>query len=138
MAFFQGSTKTLQGIAFPFSVSPLSVPATSEEAKVIIDSVKSLLFISTGEMPMEPGVGTDLHRFVFETIDGLALAQITSEVRKVIKKFEPRCDVLSVTLDTDNAIGGMRTGAIVNIEWQIGDETGEIPVPIDPPAAPIV
>ena len=120
MAFGGGNTSTLQGIAFPFSVSPFSVPATNEGLSTVVDAVKSLLFTGLGEIPMEPGTGTNLHSFVFQSLNSLTEAQIASEVRRVINENEPRMEDLSVTATASDVVGN-RSGLVVHIEYALSD-----------------
>lgn len=129
-SFSTGNYSTLKGVAFPFGGDDFSLPAKNEGLSTVVDAVKSLLFTGVGELPMEPAIGTNLHSFVFETMNSLTLAQISAEVRRVVSKWEPRMNILSVTA-TEDADIGIRSGIVVHIEYAMsGSETGHIDLPI--------
>lgn len=127
-SFSKTSSGNLHGIAFPFSLGEFSVPKTASGLTAVVSAVKSLLLTGTGELPMESDVGTNLHSFVFSSVTSLNLARLSSEVRRVVGKWEPRMKILSVTTTNTDDIG-LKSGVIVHIEYELDGEVGDLPIP---------
>lgn len=106
-----------RGWAFP----PLVLPATQQVAMVagvadIAESLHILLSTSQGERVMLPTYGCNLSRFVFADIDTGTLSEIQDMVQTAIVRWEPRIDVLGVTVALDPG----RPGTIaITVEYDV-------------------
>lgn len=56
----------------------------------IEESIKVILMTGKGERVMRPDFGSNLNRFVFESIDYGNLVQIENEVKDALRQWEPR------------------------------------------------
>lgn len=56
----------------------------------IKESIKVILMTGKGERVMRPDFGSNLNRFVFESIDYGNLVQIENEVKDALRQWEPR------------------------------------------------
>lgn len=56
----------------------------------IKESIKVILLTGKGERVMRPDFGSNLNRFVFESIDYGNLVQIENEVKDALRQWEPR------------------------------------------------
>lgn len=56
----------------------------------IEESIKVILLTGKGERVMRPDFGSNLNRFVFESIDYGNLVQIENEVKDALRQWEPR------------------------------------------------
>jgi phage baseplate assembly protein W len=91
-----------RGWAFP----PRFASATSDVEMVagerdIGESLFILLSTAQGERVMVPTYGCDLHRFVFAALTTGMMNEIADMVETAILRWEPRIDVLAVTVSPD-------------------------------------
>ena len=78
----------------------------SSDEKDIMESLQVLLSTRPGERIMQPNYGCALDALLFESINLTLTTQITEIIRTAIIYFEPRIDLLSVTLDQEDGYGG--------------------------------
>lgn len=119
-------SKTL-GISFPFRKGSTEFPQSSSGAQSILDNVKSLLSIGSGEIPMGNEIGTRIHEFVFGPLSPITSARIAQSVRAVVSANEPRMQILSVNTKERTIVGG-GTAIDVVVNWQVGASTGDLTV----------
>lgn len=67
----------------------------------IAESLFILLSTAQGERVMVPTYGCDLHRFVFAELSTGMMTEIRDMVETAILRWEPRIDVLAVTVALD-------------------------------------
>jgi phage baseplate assembly protein W len=97
-----------RGWAFP----PRFANATSDVEMVagerdIGESLFILLSTAQGERVMVPTYGCDLHRFVFAELTTGMMTEISDMVATAILRWEPRIDVIAVTVTPDADEPGM-------------------------------
>jgi phage baseplate assembly protein W len=107
-----------RGIAFPLQLRD-GVLAMNEYDAQVKQSIRLILSTSKGERVMRPDFGAGLERFAFEPDNGLTAILVQQEVKEVLKKYEPRIEVLTVNVDQ----GINDSGA--------GDRTGQMNITID-------
>lgn len=78
-------------------------PVTDDVAKLVDSdavqrSVRHLLMTSVYERPFEPGIGTRLQQLLFEPLDTVTEKLIVDEIKGIIDRFEPRVQLLAVTM----------------------------------------
>jgi len=64
-------------------------------------SLKNLVLTLNGERPFNGLLGTQLSQSLFEILDPRVTSDIESEIRSVIKNFEPRVSLRSVNVAPD-------------------------------------
>lgn len=92
------------GWAFPMGVTPSGGILTVSREAALVRAMRLILSTYPGERPMRPDFGSHLRDYVFSTIDELAAAQISHDVRQALLRWEPRVDVNDVLVmqDPDN------------------------------------
>jgi phage baseplate assembly protein W len=87
-----------RGWGFPVRVdSTGGIRLVSGETE-IEESIRLILSTSPGERPMRPEFGCAIHDHVFDPADGRTAGRIELAVRESIRRWEPRVDVLDVTV----------------------------------------
>jgi phage baseplate assembly protein W len=94
------------GLAFPLQVDRRGALALAHDETDIDQAIHLILATAPGERPMRPEFGCGVHDFVFETIDAGTVAQMETEVRAALDRWEPRIEVADVTFDLDRAGAG--------------------------------
>ncbi len=116
---------SLNAIKFPFSKYIDGIPGKSSNEEVIRDDLMQLLLTEPGERVMRPDFGVGLNRLLFEhdpvLIDGLAHKLI----RTAIEKFEPRIEIISLTIQIKTEAGGINT-LIINLVYSFRGELARL------------
>src|SRR3989440_9972237 len=94
------------GLAFPLRVSAHGGLALSHQDQDVEEAIAVIIGTAPGERPMRPEFGCGIHDYVFETIDARAIGRFEHEVRLALQRWEPRIDVLDVSVDTSFAERG--------------------------------
>ncbi len=84
----------------------LGVKLVSEEED-ICESLRILLSTSPGERIMHPGYGCGLRDLVFDNITESAVTQIRDTIERAVLFFEPRIELESVDVNTDEVLEGV-------------------------------
>ncbi len=82
----------------------------------IRDSIWIILATSPGERVMRPDFGCGVHRFVFAVRDANTLGRISTEVREALVRWEPRIDVLDVSVE---AKGRQSEVLLINVHYRV-------------------
>lgn len=93
MAIYSDMTPTLQ-------LSDGGAVKINYDADVVVQSVKSIFSIVTGERVRNP-IGTRILRLLFQRMDVDLARQIRNELVGAITRYEPRVDIISFTLTPD-------------------------------------
>ena len=88
------------GLAFPLRVDAHGGLALSHRDQDVEEAIGVIVGTAPGERPMRPEFGCGIHDYVFETIDARAIGRIEHEVRLALQRWEPRIEVLDVSVDT--------------------------------------
>ena len=92
-----------RGLAFPMRVNPTGGIALVSGDDEIAESIRLILGTSPGERPMRPDFGCPIHDHVFAPADASIIGMIGFEVRTSLTMWEPRIDVLDVTVSQDES-----------------------------------
>lgn len=123
------NTTKIRGISFPFRRGQFQFPAANEGAQTVVDSVRSLLLIGLGEVPMAANLGTTITSNIFENITPLQQARIAQQVRTIIADREPRMLVQSVSVrEAGSAAQGYRYEVLV--VYSVSDDDGDFTIPV--------
>ena len=80
---------------------PVKEDGQSVEFESFVSAVKHLILTNKGERPFQPNLGTDINRLLFENIDVGIAARLSEEIEALIKGYEPRVELDSVTVTPD-------------------------------------
>lgn len=87
------------GWAFPVRVDPKTGRiALSYHERDIEEAIRIILSTSPGERVMRPLFGSDLSEAVFAVNSALTAARVESYVRDALRYWEPRIEVVAVTI----------------------------------------
>ncbi|KJK49265.1 baseplate protein [Lentzea aerocolonigenes] len=87
--------------AFPMGVDANGRIALAGGHEGIEQAMSLVLLTYPGERPMRPDFGCRLKDFVFSSIDGEMITELTMEVRQSLLRWEPRIDVMDVVVRPD-------------------------------------
>ena len=107
-----------RGIAFPMRVNPTGGLALASGDDEIAESIRLILGTSPGERPMRPDFGCPIHDHVFAPADASIIGMIGFEVRNSLTMWEPRIDVLDVTVSQDESRPSL---LYIDITYEIRD-----------------
>ena len=62
-----------------------------------------LLLTAPGERVMRPEYGSPIRTYVFDPMDAAGISLLKSQIREAIVRWEPRVEVSSVVIDTDDS-----------------------------------
>lgn len=79
--------------------------------RAIINAMKNLLLTNHYERPFQPYLGSNVKKLLFEPLDDITARTLETEIRNVLKNFEPRVDVLQVFVKAEYE----KNGFVVNL-----------------------
>ena len=93
-----------RGWAFPLRTAASGDIALVSQEREIEEAIRLILGTAYGERPMRPEFGCAIHDFVYAGADASTAAQIAHEVRRSLRRWEPRVDVhdVEVSIDEDD------------------------------------
>jgi phage baseplate assembly protein W len=102
MASSQSDTRDFLGLGwkFPLQVTPGGRIARARYEQRIEESVYLILSTAKGERVMMPEFGCGIHEMVFAPNTPATISVIVQQVRRALVAYEPRIDVLDVSVDT--------------------------------------
>ena len=89
-------------ISMSFKVNPLNDDLIAlKNDNAIAQSIKNIVFTFPGEKPFDPDFGSQVRRLLFENMDEVTAFNIRDEIENSIKNYEPRVNLINVTVDPD-------------------------------------
>jgi Bacteriophage baseplate protein W len=122
-----------RGIAFPLQLSAGQVGMNAYDSQVQ-QSMRLILGTGVGERLMRPEFGGNLERLAFEPMSAVTITYVQHQVRETLGRFEPRIEVLDVTVTPDVDAGILqvgiqyrlkRTDSVFNMVYPFYVERGE-------------
>jgi phage baseplate assembly protein W len=105
-----------KGWAYPVQLDPPSSEIKITEAdQNIEDSIWIILATAPGERVMRPDFGCGIHDLVFAVNDAQTTGQIVLDVRRALIRWEPRIDVLDVSVATR----GHGEVLLINVQYRV-------------------
>lgn len=89
------------GWKFPVRVEAGKI-AMSKYEEDIREAIWIILSTAKGERVMHPDFGCGIHDLVFSTINTTTLGLVENAVREALIKYEPRIEVLDVSINTED------------------------------------
>ncbi len=105
-----------KGWKFPVQVDATGRIALSRFEDDIREAVRIILLTAKGERVMRPEFGTGLHNFVFETMSVTNIGTIQAAVQNALIQWEPRIELLSVSVEADQGEVGK---LLINIDYEV-------------------
>jgi phage baseplate assembly protein W len=88
------------GLSFPLQVDPQGRIATSRDEQRVEESIYLILGTKLGERVMLPQFGCGIHDLLFAPNNAATRTRAIDAVRRALVSFEPRIDVLDVSIET--------------------------------------
>ena len=104
------------GWAFPFRISPSGGIALQRHERDIDEAIRIILSTAKGERHMRPQFGCGIHELVFAPNNATTAGLVESYVEEAIGWWEPRVEVLEVSVDTDD---DERNLLIITIHYRV-------------------
>lgn len=96
------------GWAYPVATDPLVGDiALARYDRDIRQAIQIILETSRGERVMRPRFGCGIHDLVFAEINTTTLRAVEAAVREALVAYEPRIELLDVTVDPQQALDGV-------------------------------
>lgn len=96
-------SKGFKDISLSFQANPSNfdlVTITNETA--IARSVRNLVLTRRGERFFNEGIGSKVTKLLFETVDSITASLIKDEITQTIKNNEPRVNLITVNVKTND------------------------------------
>ncbi len=90
-----------RGWRFPVEVDATGRIRMSDYEDDVREAVYIILMTANGERVMRPDFGAGLHDFVFGSMSATAIGAMQSAIKDALVKWEPRVQVLGVTVEAD-------------------------------------
>ncbi|MDB5692071.1 MAG: baseplate protein [Alphaproteobacteria bacterium] len=96
------------GWSYPVATDPLTGDvAMSRYEGDIREAIRIILETAPGERVMRPGFGCGIHDLVFEEMSSTTLFAVQAMVREALVTYEPRIELLEVSVDPLEALNGL-------------------------------
>ncbi|GAA0686182.1 GPW/gp25 family protein [Kitasatospora atroaurantiaca] len=106
MTAAMGEQFTGAGWAFPVRTDPTGSIALVTMEREIEESIRLILGTAPGERPMRPMFGCAIHDHVFAPADAATAGLLAYEVRLSLERWEPRIELVDVTVSFDAVDSG--------------------------------
>lgn len=104
------------GWSFPVEPSPAGALRWASEDEKVRQSIWLILSTAPGERQMLPEFGCGIHDLVFEPNTVTLRAQLGTQVREALARWEPRIEVLDVRVETASEA---RNHLDIRVDYQI-------------------
>lgn len=110
--------KAFLGVGWAFPVEPGATgdAALAAYEQDVREGIEIVLGTNPGERVMRPDFGAGLQALVFEPVGATTAALVRHRVEEALVRWEPRIDVLDVTVAADP---GARNLLLVGIDYRI-------------------
>jgi len=105
------------GWAFPLRTDSAGGIALVTRDREIEESIRLILGTSYGERQMRPEFGCGIHDEIFGLADAATFGRIAADVRRSLRRWEPRIDVRDVDVTPDPQD---RSTLYIDIRYTIG------------------
>ena len=105
-----------KGFKFPIRVNGRGGLSFVSDAQSIAEAIWIILSTPIGSRIMRPEFGCGIHDFVFASNDPATQALITQRVQEALQRWEPRIDILEISLD--NPIEAPNT-LMIHVDYRI-------------------
>lgn len=92
-----------RGISFPLHTTASGMLATVGQDQELREAMRLILGTAKGERPMRPEFGCGIHDLIFAPANSTTAGLVAQEVRRSLRRWEPRVEVEDVTIRYDEA-----------------------------------
>ena len=86
-------------VSMSFQSNPLNDDLVAlKNERAIARSIRNIVFTEPGEKFFNPKFGSEISKSLFENVDQVAASAIRDEIEFSIQEFEPRVEVIEVTV----------------------------------------
>ena len=86
-------------VSMSFQTNPLNDDLVAlKNERAIARSIRNIVFTEPGEKFFNPKFGSEISKSLFENVDQVAASAIRDEIEFSIQEFEPRVEVIEVTV----------------------------------------
>ena len=108
--------RKFKDISMSFETNPLNDDLVSlSDTSAIARSIRNIVFTSPGEKFFNPDLGSRISESLFENVDDVSALAIEDEIKSSIINFEPRVNLLNVSVNPNVDDNEMN----VTIEYEI-------------------
>lgn len=104
-----------QGWNFPVDIDRQKHIGMSADEENIGQAIWIILATAPGERALRPDFGCGIHDLVFSVNDSKTRTQVSQAVRRALVLWEPRINVLAVTIETK----GRGEVLLINIQYRV-------------------
>ena len=104
------------GVAFPLRLDADGRIAINSLEDHVRQSILLILQTAKGERVMRPDFGAGLQTLVFSPVNAATAALVQHEVRDALVRFEPRIDILSVEVTSDQEEQNV---LMINLQYRV-------------------
>lgn len=104
------------GLAFPLGLDASGQLLMTSLEQHVRQSIELIMETARGERVMRPDFGAGLHDLVFEPVNAGTIALVQHEVQEALINYEPRIDVLGVSVTADQDHVGL---LLINLSYRI-------------------
>lgn len=90
-----------RGISFPLRTTASGAVALVSEEQELREAIRLVLGTAYGERPMRPEYGCGIHDLIFAPADSTTAGRAAYEVRRSLRRWEPRIEVEDVDVRFD-------------------------------------
>jgi phage baseplate assembly protein W len=95
-------SKAFKDLSMTFQVNPINYDLiVLKNENAIARSIRNLILTNTGERFFNQNLGSKINKSLFENLDEITASIIKSEVENVIKNYEPRVNLIDVSVKPD-------------------------------------
>jgi phage baseplate assembly protein W len=95
-----------QGWSFPLALTPDGEIQMAVHEEDVRQAIRIILSTSLGERVMRPDFGAGLRSVLFEPLSTTTMSLVQHHVERALVEWEPRIDLLNVTVEADNVTVG--------------------------------
>ncbi|MEU2834749.1 GPW/gp25 family protein [Streptomyces lavendulae] len=96
------TSMTGNGWSFAAGLAPDNTVALATAEDDIEQAIHLILATRPGERAMRPEYGCDVHHLIFAPADATTAGQAVYETRRALERWEPRIDVTTIDVSTDD------------------------------------
>ena len=87
--------RNYQDVSFTMFKHPMNRDVGKKTSSAAVkQAIQALLKTSYYERPMQPHIGSDIKKLLFEPMDGITAELLKSEVQTAVTRLEPRASIL--------------------------------------------
>lgn len=111
-------SKEFKDISMSFQTNPLNFDIIAiKNENAIARSIRNLVLTMPGERFFRQRLGSNVKNLLFENVDPIIISAMQDEIESVIKNYEPRVELISVTV---NPVSD--TGLTLTSDFEITNE----------------